>query len=200
LIIRLWIDASATYAGTGAASGTGKFPSIPRLSTGPAATLVLKQRCNSCHTGQRRLPAHPGDTVGVQGYAIVKDQLPRRMSNHLVFNLTRPHKSLILLAPLSKEAGGYGTCRDSDQPVFVDTNDAGYQTLLSLVRESKTIHEKDKRFDMPGFRPSNHYVRNMKTYGVLPKSLDQESARIDPYETDQAYWRSFWWTPKDGQP
>lgn len=197
LIIRLWIDASATYAGTCAASGTGKFPSDPRLSTGPAAAMVLKQRCNSCHTGQRRLPSQPGDTVGVRGYAIVKDQLPRRMSNHLVFNLTRPDKSLILLAPLSKSAGGYGICRDIDRPVFADTTDAGYQALLSLIRESKTIHEKDKRFDMPGFRPSNHYVRNMKDYGVLPRSLDQNSTRIDPYETDQAYWRSFWWTPKD---
>jgi hypothetical protein len=191
LIIRLWIDASATYAGTCAASGTGKFPEKPRLSTGPRAAKVLKERCNSCHTGERRLPMHPGDTVGVQGYAIVKPKLPRRLSNHLVFNLTRPENSLILLAPLSKEAGGYAICRQQNQPIFADTADPDYQTLLSQVRESKTILDRDKRFDMPGFRPSPHYVRIMRQMGALPSNATPN--RIDVYAADQAYWRSFWW-------
>jgi hypothetical protein len=195
LMVRLWIDASATYAGTCAASGTGKFPSNPRLPSQPEANRVLQQRCGACHTGGRRLPKHPGDTVGVQGYTIVKDQLPRRMSNHLVFNLTRPEKSLILLAPLSKAGGGYGICRESDQAVFEDATDSDYQALLRLARESKAVHESDPRFDMPGFRPSGHYVRNMQDYGILPKSLDVKRARVDPYATDRAYWRSFWWSP-----
>ena len=49
-------------------------------------------------------------------------------------------------------------------------------SMIGLVRESKTLLDRDKRFDMPGFRPSEHYVRNMKTYGVLPKSLNPKSA------------------------
>jgi hypothetical protein len=195
LTIRLWLDASATYAGTCAASGTGKFPDKPRLASGPAAAGVLQRRCNSCHTGQRRLPQHPGDTVGVKGYAIVADRLPRRMSNHLIFNLTRPEKSLILLAPLSKASGGYGICHQSGRAVFADTADAGYRTLLRLVRECKSVHDEDRRFDMPGFRPSAHYIRAMQEYGILPKSLDPRSADVDPYATDRAYWRSFWWRP-----
>ena len=197
-IIRTWIDASATYAGTCAASGTGKFPSNPRLPSQQDANRVLQQRCGACHTGDRRLPKHPGDTVGVQGYAIVEDPLPRRMSNHLAFNLTRPEKSLILLAPLSSAAGGYAVCGETDEPVFADTTDSDYQVLLRLARESKQVHQSDPRFDMPGFRPSGHYVRNMQDYGVLPKSLDTKRAKVDPYATDQAYWRSFWYRPQRG--
>ncbi len=195
-IVRLWIDASATYAGTCAASGTGKYPTNPRLQSGQAAGRVLKRRCASCHAGERRLPLHPGDTVGVKGYAIVKNRLPRRMSNHLVFNLTRPEKSLILLAPLSKAAGGYGICRKEDRPVFADTDDADFKALLGLVHESKALLDRNMRFDMPGFRPSLHYVRNMKDYGILPKSLNPRENRIDPYKTDQEYWSSFWYRPR----
>ena len=33
-----------------------------------------------------------------------------RFSRHILYNLTRPEKSLLLLAPLAKEAGGYGVC------------------------------------------------------------------------------------------
>ena len=47
---------------------------------------------------------------------------------------------------------------------------------------------------MPDFRPSAPYVREMKRYGILPMSLE-EGAIIDVYATDQAYWRSLWWTP-----
>jgi hypothetical protein len=32
-------------------------------------------------------------------------------SRHIVFNLSRPEKSLMLLAPLAKEAGGWGLCQ-----------------------------------------------------------------------------------------
>jgi hypothetical protein len=196
-MVRLWIDASATYAGTCAASGTGRFPKNPKLASQTAANKVLKQRCNACHTAERRLPEHPSDTVGVKGYAIVEQELPRRMSNHLVFNLTRPERSLMLLAPLSKSAGGFGVCcGPEDKAVFANSADPAYQTLLQLAEESKAVHESDKRFDMPGFRPDNHYVRCMQEYGILPKSLESRSAAIDPYETDQAYWRSFWHSPR----
>ena len=73
--------------------------------------------------------------------------------------------------------------------------DAEVERLLDLVRECKNILEDDKRFDMPGFQPSDHYVRNMRGYGVLPRSHGREATRIDPYEVDQAYWRSFWHKP-----
>jgi hypothetical protein len=46
-----------------------------------------------------------------------------------------------------------------------------------------------------GFEGGDHYVRNMKTYGVLPSSLDPATSVVDPYGTDRAYWRSFWHRP-----
>ena len=45
---------------------------------------------------------------------------------------------------------------------------------------------------MPGFVPNEHYVREMKRYGVLPASLDPATEPIDVYATDRAYWRTFW--------
>ncbi len=47
-----------------------------------------------------------------------------------------------------------------------------------------------KRFDMPGFRPNEHYVREMQRFGFLPKDL-KPTDPIDPYKTDRAYWHSF---------
>ena len=51
-----------------------------------------------------------------------------------------------------------------------------------------------KRFDMPGFRPSEHYIRELRRYGVLPADLAQD-APIDPYKADEAYWQSLWHRP-----
>ena len=45
---------------------------------------------------------------------------------------------------------------------------------------------------MPGFRPNEHYVREMKRYGILRESSDPAGDPIDVYATDRAYWRSFW--------
>jgi hypothetical protein len=50
---------------------------------------------------------------------------------------------------------------------------------------------------MPGFRPNEQYVREMKRYGILPAAFDNLADRIDVYQTDEAYWRSLWWA---GQP
>jgi len=129
--------------------------------------------------------------------------LPRALSDgylrHKVLNLTRPEKSLVLLAPLSSEAGGYGICRERGKggeaaTVFADTNDPDYQKILALCIAGKKHLDKIKRFDMPGFRPLPSYVREMKRYGILPKDLAAD-ADIDVYATDQAYWRSLWYKP-----
>jgi hypothetical protein len=43
---------------------------------------------------------------------------------------------------------------------------------------------------MPGFRPNRHYLREMKSYGVLPPDFDIENDPVDPYELDRRYWES----------
>lgn len=112
-----------------------------------------------------------------------------------MFNLTRPELSMMLLAPLSKEAGGYGLCTGADgaesaTPVFADTTDPDYQKILAMCAAGKTRLETIKRFDMEGFRPPAPYVREMKRYGVLPSDLPDD-APVDPYACDRAYWDSF---------
>jgi hypothetical protein len=115
-----------------------------------------------------------------------------------LYNLSRPEKSMILLASLSKEAGGYEWCRADDgqpAPAFRDTNDPDYQIILQAIRAAKARQEQYGRPDLCGFRPGDYYVRWMKRFGVLPESFDSAADPIDPYETDQAYWRSLWYQP-----
>ena len=62
-------------------------------------------------------------------------------SRHIVFNLSRPDKSLILLAPLATAAGGWGLCKDpktkQTASVFAGTTDADYQKLLAMCTAGK---------------------------------------------------------------
>jgi len=105
---------------------------------------------------------------------------------------------MILRASLSKQAGGYEWCRaKGGQPAaaFRNTNDPDYQAILQAIRAAKVRQEEYGRPDLRGFRPGDYYVRWMQRFGVLPESFDLATDRIDPYETDQAYWRSLWYQP-----
>jgi len=104
---------------------------------------------------------------------------------------------MILLAPLAREAGGYGWCKDPYGQIagFSNKEDPDYQAILRAVRAAKARQEKAGRYDIPGFRPNEHYVRWMKRFGILPKSFDLAKDPINPYETDKAYWRSLWHRP-----
>jgi hypothetical protein len=122
-----------------------------------------------------------------------------RFSRHLLYNLSRPEKSLQLLAPLATEAGGYAVCKpreNMDVRVFATVDDPDYRTLLSAIQVSKNWLDKIKRFDMPGFQPRSEYVREMRRYSILPDDLPVD-APIDVYATDQAYWESHWYRPKE---
>ena len=203
-MIRYWIESGASYPGTYAAVGTGSVgwyienspfrvdADWPCMKT---SAEVVGRRCAPCHGGERMVPTSPSHDV-------------RGHTRHLVYNLTRPEKSLMLLAPLAKAAGGYGTCqvaaqaKKKDGPVpqvFADANDADYQKLLASVNEAKKWLDEKKRFDMPGFRPGDPYIREMKRYGILPQTLGPNEP-VDPYATDRAYWRSLWYrAPTVGQ-
>lgn len=193
-MIRYWIECGAPYPGTYAALASGMIgvslenqrnTSDRQWSSTKVAAGAIQRRCASCHN--KKFPL-----------------LPRALSagllRHRVFNLTRPEKSLMLLAPLSRTAGGYGLCKTSEpsesEPVFANTNDPDYKKILALCIAGKKHLDKIKRFDMPGFRPLPSYVREMKRYGILPKDLSEDT-EIDVYATDQAYWRSLWYKPDD---
>ncbi|HJN15956.1 MAG TPA: hypothetical protein QGH10_10715, partial [Armatimonadota bacterium] len=189
-LVRWWLDSAAAYAGTYAALGSG---AVGGQGWGDHTSEVLDRRCVSCHGDpENPLPRTPGDWMGVATSGVIRNDDPRvRHSRELVFNLSRPEKSLYLLAPLAEAAGGYGACGGS---VFASTDDDDYQTLLTAVGASQDHLARIRRFDMDGFRPNVHYIREMGVYGVLQPDLAAD-VRVDPYETDQAYWRSLWHKP-----
>jgi hypothetical protein len=231
--IKLWIDASATFAGTYAALGSGMFGGqMPCADPFPkawyfreagwpsaeAAAEALDRRCGSCHTGRMSLPRSVSDDMGItvhhmpfyglDEYTWVppwlrEDNHPRPgtrdwarehldprnfFSHNLLYNLSRPDKSVLLLAPLAESAGGYEICSDV---VFKDIMDPDYATILKSIRDAKEELQRIRRFNMAGFRPPEAYIREMKRYGVLPENHDPDDP-IDVYEIDRKYWESFY--------
>lgn len=233
--IRYWIEVGGPYPGTYAALGSGMIGGYSENNMDrsdlewpavKAALDVVDRRCASCHTDQRLLPHSATDERSLPPWeARMGDpRLRYRFTRHIVYNLTRPEMSSLLLAPLAASTtgtlgvnSGYGICQESReevrtvapsgegaaattetvkvlQPVFKDTRDPDYQKLLAAIVETKKRLDTLKRFDMPGFQPPAPYVRELKRYGILPTDLPAD-APIDFYKTDRAYWDSFVWKP-----
>jgi len=199
-MVRLWIETGAAYPGTYAACGSGMvdihrenhpathvWDTITELGvyrpgglvSVPAPREVLDRRCLGCHD-KSRAPLHP----------------------QLLYNLTRPDKSMVLLAPLARQAGGYGLCihktgtKKPNAPAgFANKADGDYQAILAFLRKAADAMNKMRRFDMSGFRPADEYIREMKNYGILPTSFNPAKGPIDVYKLDRAYWRSLWHKP-----
>jgi len=79
--------------------------------------------------------------------------------------------------------------------IFRNRKDPDFQKILAHVQTARAKLDEIKRFDMPGFQPNEHYVREMQRFGVLPASLDPAVDTVDVYAADQAYWMSFWHQP-----
>jgi len=187
--IRLWIEAAATHPGTYAALGTGGVNAIGYGESAKPFWAMYEKRCAECHA-KNNVEKYEGlKPLGV---------LHRQQLNFLndIVNLTHPDHSRLLLMPLDSKKGGWANSEFSKHPVvFADKNDADYQKLLVMITGGQKKLEQDKRFDMPGFRPSIHYLREMKRYGVLPETFDVKKDIANPYELDAAYWKSFWYHP-----
>ena len=178
-IVRLWIESSAVYAGTYAALGTGMVRQAPRI---PGS-------CGSCHKKGQLTRRYPGLGGGGRAYG---DAVTVKFNQQTLLNFSRPDYSRLLLAPLSRRAGGYGICEaKSGKPVLTSRTAAQYKSLLADIKKSKDALDRIKRFDMPGFVPNTHYLREMKRFGLLSARHD-DSRPVDCYELDQKYWKSHW--------
>ena len=198
--IRTWIDSGATYSGTYACLGSGMFPvDFP--------DEIVTARCAGCHRATkpsyrnvkpdafyfqfgRQEPPQPlleriDDIILIRHLAYF--QLGEAPLYQALCNLDRPAQSLFLRAPLAKSAGGLERC---GQAVFPDTRDRDYLAILSRIEDAARRLGEEKRFDVPGFRPNRYYVRELQLLGILPADLPAD-APVDPYATDQAYWRTF---------
>ncbi len=190
-LLKTWIDAGANYSGTygSLASGMIFFKDPPED--------MIERRCAECHPGFKDR----------KGRVKLHDSL--RDDTH--FNLKDPEKSLMLLAPLSKEAGGLGLCRQrkfGDKPkedeaeapvanVFTSTDDADYQIMLAKMRDIKDWLINDvKSVEFDTFVPNDAYIREMKNYGILDQDFDPETDPIDTFKWDQQYWQLFWHQPE----
>jgi len=185
-----WLDASAPYPGTYAALGCGSIGGYIRnmqlinndnkRAAAIAARAAIARRCDSCHKGGMRLPHTLSDENGINS----RDPRLRKWHRHLLFNLSRPEKSLFLKAPLAKEAGGFGMGKDG-KVVFKSTDDPDYKIILAMIQDGKAVLDEVKRFDMKGFRPPKPYLREMKRYGILPETFDLDKDTADPYALDR---------------
>jgi len=204
-MLRLWIEVGAPYPGTYAALGAGSiggyFENSPvntdrEWPTTKAGAAVIGRRCASCHQKERSLPRSFSDERGVSFWRFDPNDARLPLARHIVFNLSRPEKSAMLLAPLAEDAGGWAKCKTSDGAaanVFASRDDDDYQTLLKMMIAGKQNLEKIKRFDMPGFVPPQPYLREMRRFGIL--AADADPSEVSGYELDQAYWRSLWYRP-----
>jgi mono/diheme cytochrome c family protein len=181
-----WVETGAPFAGTYASLLTTEGPTV-----GGAAYHVLRTRCASCHNQDgMRLPT---DSRGVRPhYYRVIPKGAEKFATALLFNESRPGKSMALLAPLAKEAGGYGICPG---PVFKSKDDPDYQRMLKALQPAGDYLKTAVLYNMPGFRPNTHYLREMKRYGILPRDFDDQNDPIDVFKVEERYWESFWHRP-----
>ncbi|MDP6111491.1 MAG: hypothetical protein QGF00_10365 [Planctomycetota bacterium] len=175
-MIRYWIESAGTFAGTYAALGKGFI--FPRKAV--VSGNVHKARCAACHRG--KFPISKND--------------PR---THWFYNLDHPEKSVVLLAPLAKTAGGWELCKSKNgkdpSPVFGAVTDPDYSKILAEIRKLAAQLEQNKRYDMPGFKPHPAYIREMKSWGILPAD-HKWSGYEDMFRTDRAYWKSLQYQPE----
>jgi hypothetical protein len=206
----LWIESGATYAGTYAALRNEKDQNLAGAAAGRVfreAAPVLQRRCRACHTAgdvdtaaakplpfgndyERKRKAELKRPLGAYERVVFEHDPIARFSPNILLNFTRPRLSPLLLGPLARSAGGFGSC----PAVFKDLNDPDYKILLDAIQGAKAALDASPRFATPAFKPNYQYVRELKKYGILPPAFDLAKDPINVFETDQAYWRSLWYS------
>jgi hypothetical protein len=188
-LIRLWIDTGMWQHGTHAAMSLAGLQGYgasddPFSSKRYQATIdadILQRRCDSCHTPRKR----------------PRNYLKRGQLDDENVNLSNPEMSKLLLAPLAKQAGGLGLCRNKDTQqrgeggVFADKTDADYLALRAEIEKMRDTCYPGGFHWKPGFRSNPIYIREMKRYGVLPADFDPRTP-IDPWGLDQQYYEQFY--------
>jgi len=169
-----WTEAAAPFCGTygGLRNGSQQDTKIG-VFAGPAAA-IMQRRCHSCHDpgGKGRAGRIPEGydqnrrkrqvkrpTAAHERIVLENDPL-RYYSWEVILNATRPEKSAVLMAPLTRDTGGWGICGE----VFKSKDDPDYRALA---------------------RAAN--IREMVRFGILPEGTTPD--KVDAYETDRRYWR-----------
>ena len=187
----MWIESGAPYAGSYAGLRNAEDQKIEwntrvartgrkrqRSSSSGAASAMPSAKGNS-ETG-RAFPFNPNRAnnkrgvdraIGIHERVVLPNDPLTKYSGNILVNLTRPEFSPLILAPLAKEAGGWGSCGD----VFASQDDPDYQRILASIEQGKKMADQRARYGTPGFRPNRQYIRELKKYGVLPADFDPDN-------------------------
>lgn len=179
LLVVRWIDAGTPYAGTYACSGSGKGVGVHV----PLETAEI--RCATCHVRGDGGYVFNSARLKRARYAGSPERREDFSNDDSLVDLTEPEKSLILMAPLAKKAGGLGWCRTPDgesSDVFATTDDPDYRRILATIRGGLNS------FEVPGFKPHSAYFREMMRYGILPPTFDPLTDPYDVYDLDRRYY------------
>ena len=204
-LLRFWINTGATYPGTYGALGSGMIGRMIRNEPDMTpvdnpvwekAQKTIETQCSPCHAElmphiieEKNLIWWKSRAEMMNGNIDEKAYSEKvRFSRHIVYDLTEPGQSTLLLAPLSRDSGGYGLCTNHQQPVLSSTFDPEYQILLQAIQHSKATLDSIKRFDMPGFVVRPEYYREMMRFGIVTPDVPRE--QVDPYLADRKYWQA----------
>ena len=205
----LWIESGAPYAGSYAGLRNAEDQNRAGGATAltyRSAVEVIGRRCASCHGPGGKAPPVPvqfdvearkaklarqGQVTGAYERILDDDDPYARFGDGILLNFSRPSLSPLVLGPLAKEAGGWGSCGD----VFPHREDPDFKKLVAAVEEGKKAIDATGRFTTASVRPNGQYIREMKRFGILPASFDISRQPLDIFQTDQEYWKSLWPRP-----
>ena len=153
-VLRLWIESSATYAGTYACLGCGVY------ERAAARARCCRARCVGCHKKQRQ-GASPGSCTDTRWRALC--------------NLDRPREVAAAAGTAGQERRRAGALR----PGGLREHGRLRTTSSCWPRSARAASNwpKSKRFDMPGFRPNRYYLREMQRFGFLPRGPEAGRSR-----------------------
>jgi len=206
-MIYYWIESWAQYSGTFAflnKDGDIRMPINDRL---------LAQHCGDCH-GKSKWEGFANQNGAPPTRADLRESMGIRI------NVSNPEASLMLTAPLAKEAGGLGLCKDRKavsrreslqgvknwidvdrgEPAnaFTSKDDPIYQKMLAEIRDYAVENLAKQRMELPDPLPHHDWVREMKRNGILGADFTPEGKDLQFYfDVDEAYYRSFWHEPID---
>jgi hypothetical protein len=127
-LVQVWADLPAQYRGSYFTAGA----SCDAIRYNRWQDTPLDGRCLDCH----RTPAERAGKTSVAFFLPRFAPSDHRWVGTRIVNLCRPELSVVLRAPLAKDAGGLGWCRDKqNKPVFAGKQDADYQRLLAFINK-----------------------------------------------------------------
>lgn len=188
---RLWVEAGGCYAGTYGAFGYD-------IAEFDLDRSVLEKKCYSCHMSDKK-----DRSVGRIRRRGKQDTYYWPRSRYLGrwVNMDNIDASRILRAALAKDAGGHATVSDAEKTkgwrkhliVFSDKSDPAYQALRQDVAELVAKAKANRwTYSVDDWQPNEHYIREMKRYGVLPDDYDRRTGQMSPFEMDRRYYELFY--------